>query len=70
MQLIQKTAVLGYIAVTKLILLLFKKFVYDSRATACVILNTFIQKLTKTREIIKKTIAVTNKNKLKRYNVK
>lgn len=36
------------------------------KTAGCAILNTFIHKLTKTREI-EKTVAATNKNKLKRY---
>ena len=51
------------------ILLLFKTFLYDSRTTESVILNTFIHKVINTKEI-DKTIGATNKNKLQRYNVK
>lgn len=51
------------------ILLLLKMFTYDSRTTECVILNAFSNILTKRRET-EKTIAVVNKNKLKRYNIK
>lgn len=51
------------------ILLLLKMFTYDSRTTEFVILNAFSNILTKRRET-EKTIAVVNKNKLKRYNIK
>ena len=76
MQLTPQTAILGYtdaedekLLLQNHVLLSFKKFISHSRRTVCVILNTFIHRLTKTRDI-EKTIAASNNNKLKRYNTK
>ena len=43
--------------------------IYDSRATECMILNTFIHKLTKIKGV-DKTIDTSNMNKLKRNSMK